>query len=110
MPLVELHHDDGDVVRNHAPTDPAFHAGETMMETAVQPPSPPQLADPAFDPVAETPRGPEPGLMLPATAACALVARLGQAPPPHASRASLPLVLRRINAPVTAQFARRFPK
>src|SRR5574337_1848278 len=86
MPLVELHHDDGDVVRNHAPTDPAFHSGASMIETAVQTPRPPQLADPAFDPVAETPCNPEPGLMLPAMSACALVARLGQAHPPHPCR------------------------
>ena len=56
------------VVGDHAPADPTFHADFTMGQAAVQMAGASQLADAAFNSIAEPLSGAKPGLSLVAAA------------------------------------------
>lgn len=71
------------IISNDTPANPAFHPCLTMSQTAIQIPGAAQLIDAAFNPIAETLRRPEPGLLLVAATLVRLVAGLGQAHSAH---------------------------
>ena len=98
------------IVGDDTPTDPTFHALFAMRQTTVQVAGASQLADAAFDPIAEALGHPEPGLFLLLAAAICFVAGLRQADPPHAQRPGLLLVVGRVNAAIPTDFPGRFAK
>jgi len=53
--------DGGEIIGNHAPADPMFHADFTMRQATVQVAGASQLADAAFNSIAETLSGSKPG-------------------------------------------------
>jgi len=67
------------IVSNDAPADPTFHAYFAMSQAAVQMSGASQLADAAFDPIAEALRGAKPGLPFMVAATVGLITWLGQA-------------------------------
>lgn len=81
-----------------------------MIETARQTTCPPQVAYPTFKPIPESLRRPEPCLSFAPVTAFRFVTGLGQRDVPHALCPRLAVVLRRIDAAITAHFARGFAK
>jgi hypothetical protein len=69
----------GQVVGDHAPPNPAFHASPAVIQATGQMARPAQLTDPALDTVTETQAGAEPRLTLFAFTPGRFVAGLGQA-------------------------------
>src|SRR3972149_3631121 len=94
------------IVGDDAPTDPTFHALFAMRQTAVQVAGASQLADAAFDPIAEPLSGSEPRLLFVEAATVRLVAGLGQADPAHTQSQGLLLVFGRVNAAIATNFTR----
>src|SRR3972149_9606813 len=92
------------IVGDNAPTDPTFHALFAMRQTAVYVAGASQLADAAFDPIAEPLGGSEPGLLFVLAATVGLVAGLGQADPAHTQSQGLLLVFRGVNAALATHF------
>src|SRR6266568_4845766 len=105
MTPVEPSDDDGDIIGNDTPPDPAFQAAPAMIETTIQSARPAQVADPSFDAVAEAQRRPKPRLPFPPFAARRFVAWLGQADTAHTQSAQLALVLGRVQPAVATDFA-----
>src|SRR3972149_6617672 len=102
--------DRGQIVSNDAPADPTFHAYFAMSQAAVQMPCASQLADAAFDPIAEPLSGAKPGLPFVVAATVGLITWLWQADMIHPQSLRLLLVVGRVNAAIAAHFLRRFTK
>src|SRR6266849_6399265 len=96
--LVEICGDDGQVIGNHAPTDPAFETGHIVIETAPQAPHAPQLTDPTFNTGPETSRCAKPRLSFVPPAPRRLMAWLGQTHAFDAQLAGLVFVVRRMQS------------
>ena len=77
-----------------------------MIETTIQATSAPQLANAAFNAIAETLSGAKPALVLMALATRGLETRLGQADPFDARGACPLFVVRRVETSISAEFAR----
>lgn len=96
--------DGGEIIGNHAPTDPTFHADFTMSQTAVQVAGASQLADAAFNSIAETLSGSKPGLLFLLATMVGLIAGLRQAHMTHPQGTGLLLVFGRMNAAIATNF------
>src|SRR3989304_5447637 len=84
------------IVGDHTPTHPTFHAQRAMSQTTVQVSCASQLTDASFDAIAEALRRPEPGLLLMLATAIGFVAGLGQADPARAPGSRLRSEERRV--------------
>src|SRR6266851_2575199 len=70
--------DDGQIVDDHAPAEPAFQADFTAVAAAIQLAGAPQVTDAPFDAGSKAQGGAEPGLGLMRLSRGILMARLGQ--------------------------------
>lgn len=98
------------IVSNDAPADPTFHTYFAMRQAAIQMAGASQLANAAFDPIAEPLGGAKPGLPFVVAATIRLITWLGQADMIHPQSLRLLLVVGRVNAAITTDFFRWFAK